>query len=167
MPRYRNENSRPKKPKDPIHPRAERPITASEKKMIDAMVGLTITQKNWLDSQINLHTMYCDSRWDRTHVRFWSYMQYKTRAFLLRWTPGMCSLTSQIIIRYYDWKIDGTLVGLKKLERNWFPRTPPSSPLAKQPVSALSFPMFRTGIESPLKLSITNDGRRFMPLFDD
>ncbi|EEB93678.1 hypothetical protein MPER_07632 [Moniliophthora perniciosa FA553] len=96
-------------------------------------------------------------------------------AWLQRWQPPMWCFwhhnlkryyrrrIEERMIRYYDWKLGG-IRGLQKLQQNWRPQTPPSSPAGFQPQAALSLPAFLP--DSPTK-PCQGYYKKFQTLFDD
>ncbi|KAK7032446.1 hypothetical protein VNI00_013004 [Paramarasmius palmivorus] len=155
--------------------RVEKELTLGEKRMIKALTALSPKQKRFLDDRAKLYQLYRDSGQDRTHLRFWRYVHCLSLIWLRRWAPGMWSVwrkrlkiywkkrVQENIIRYYDWKLGG-LIGLKKLERNWHPKTPPPSPAGKWPEQSFSFPAIV--VDSPVKACFGTTGR-VQPLFSD
>ncbi|ESK84384.1 hypothetical protein Moror_10155 [Moniliophthora roreri MCA 2997] len=163
-------------PLSTIHPHAERPLTAMEKKMIKAMASLTPTQKRWLCQYVQLYVFYRDSHVDQTHVHFWTYMHHVVQMFVHHWCPGMWPVwrwqlqrywkrcIQETVIRYYDW-MTGRTQGLKKLKHNWYPTTPPLSLMGCRSEATLSIPMFCA--DSPTRPSVGRGGKRFEALFAD
>ncbi|KAK7045514.1 hypothetical protein VNI00_007346 [Paramarasmius palmivorus] len=155
--------------------RSEKDLTNGEKNMVDMLTILNTKQKRFLDDKAKLYKLYRDSRVDHTHLRFWRFIHCLSIIWLKRWSPSMWSLwrkrlkaywkkkVQERIIRYYDWKLGG-IIGLRKLERNWHPATPPSSPVGRWPETSLSFPAMVA--DSPVKACFRRDGR-FQPLFSD
>ncbi|KAK7023431.1 hypothetical protein VNI00_016737 [Paramarasmius palmivorus] len=158
----------------------EKQPTKGERKMIDKITLFTSSQKRYLDQYINLYAIYRDSRTDTTHLQFWRYMTAFAMQWLRRWSPPMWAVwrkrlrllwkrrVQERIIRYYDWKLGGVR-GLRKLERNWTPKTPPPSPAGRFPAEALTFPAISLHSPPPAIYSPPRLGRNgpFRPLFND